>query len=80
MMPIIIWTCYFLLLQWYGIIENLPLQDIKSSILLVQNGKASSGNHMRQINTQYFCITDWVNMKEISALIGDPPRRWLLIL
>jgi hypothetical protein len=34
MMPIIIWTCYFLLLQGYGIVENLLLQDNKSSILL----------------------------------------------
>ncbi len=27
MMPIMIWTCYFLLSQGYGIIENLLLQD-----------------------------------------------------
>jgi len=26
MMPIIIWTCYFLLSQGYGIVENLLLQ------------------------------------------------------
>jgi hypothetical protein len=30
MMPIICWTCYFLLAQGYGIIENLLLQDNKS--------------------------------------------------
>ena len=40
MMPIICWTCYFLLPQGYGIIENLLLQDNKSSILLERNGKA----------------------------------------
>jgi hypothetical protein len=42
MMQIIIWTCYFLLLQGYGyrIVENLLLQDNKSSILLEKNGKA----------------------------------------
>jgi hypothetical protein len=34
MMPIIWWTCYFLLTQGYGVIENLLLQDNKSSILL----------------------------------------------
>jgi hypothetical protein len=28
-MPIIIWTRYFLLLQGYGIVENLLLQDNK---------------------------------------------------
>ena len=66
MMPIIIWTCYFLLLQGYGIVENLLLQDNKSSILLEQNGKALSSKRTRHINIQYFFITDWVNMKEIS--------------
>ncbi len=29
MMPIILWTCYFLLLQRYGMIESLLLQDNK---------------------------------------------------
>jgi hypothetical protein len=50
MMPIICWTCYFLLPQGYGIIENLLLLDNKSSILLEQNDKASSSKHTRHIN------------------------------
>jgi hypothetical protein len=33
MMPIILWTCYFLLSQGYEVIENLSLQDNKSSNL-----------------------------------------------
>jgi hypothetical protein len=68
MMPIICWTHYFLLSQGYGIIviENLLLQDNKSSILLEQNGRASSGKRTRHINIRYFFITDRVNMKEIS--------------
>jgi hypothetical protein len=37
MMPIMLWTCYFPLSQECGIIENLLLQDNKSSILLEQN-------------------------------------------
>ncbi len=66
MMPIICWTCYFLLSQRYGIIENLLVQDNRSSILLEQNGRASSGKRTRHINIRYFFITDQVNMKEIS--------------
>ncbi len=66
MMPIILWTCYFLLSEGYGIIENLLLQDNKSSILLERNGRASSSKHTRHINIQYFFISDWVNMKEVS--------------
>jgi hypothetical protein len=73
MMPIMLWTCYFLLSQGYGIVENLLLQDNKSLILLEQNGKASSGKRTRHINIQYFVITDRVNMKEIS--IGWCPTK-----
>jgi hypothetical protein len=66
MMPIMLWTCYFILSQGYGIVENLLLQDNKSLIQFEQNGKALSGMRTRHINIQYFFITDWVNMKEIS--------------
>jgi hypothetical protein len=66
MMPIICWTRYFLFSQGYEIIENLLLQDNKSSILLEQNGRSSSGKRTRHINIRYFFITDRVNMKEIS--------------
>ncbi len=52
--------------QGYGIVENLLLQDNKSSILLEKNGKASSGKRTRHINIRYFFITDRVNKKEIS--------------
>jgi hypothetical protein len=33
MMPIILWTCYFLLSLGYGVIENLLLQDNNSIFL-----------------------------------------------
>ncbi len=46
--------------------ENLLLQDNKSSILLERNRKASSGKRMRHINICYFFITDQVNMKEVA--------------
>jgi hypothetical protein len=58
MMPIIIWTRYFLLEQGYGVVENLLLQDNKSSILFERNGKASSGKCTRHINIRYFFIAD----------------------
>jgi hypothetical protein len=67
MMPIILWTQYFLLSQGYGIIENLLLQDNKSAILFEQNGKTSSSKRTRHINIWYFFVCDRVNMKEISV-------------
>ncbi len=66
MMPIILWTHYFLLSEGYGIIDNLLLQDNKSSILLERSGKASSGKRTRHINICYFFIMDQVNMKELT--------------
>jgi hypothetical protein len=66
MMPIILWTRYFLLSQGYGVVENLLLQDNKSSILLERNRWALSRKRMRHINIQYLFILDWVNMKELS--------------
>ncbi len=65
-MPIVLWTQYFLMAQGYGVMENLLLQDNKSSMLLERNGKASSGKHTRHINIWYFFITDRVNIKEIE--------------
>ncbi len=73
MMPIMLWTCYFLLSQGYGFVETLLLQDNKSSILLEKIGKASSGKRTRHINIRYFFITDRVNRKEI--IIGWCPTK-----
>jgi hypothetical protein len=66
MMPIVVWSRYFLMAQGYGVTQNLLLQDNQSSILLERNGKASSGKRTRHINIRYFFITDRVTMKEIE--------------
>ncbi len=50
MMPIIVWSCYFLMAQGYSVTQNLLLQDNKSSMLLEKNGKASSSKHTQHIN------------------------------
>jgi hypothetical protein len=50
MMPIVVWSLYFLMAQGYGVTQNLLLQDSKSSMLLERNGKASSGKQTRHIN------------------------------
>ncbi len=38
MMPIVVWSRYFLMAQGYGVTQNLLLQDNKSSMLLEKNG------------------------------------------
>ena len=66
MMPIVVWSRYFLMAQGYGVTQNLLLQDNKSSMLLENNGRASSGKRTRHINIRYYFVTDRVNMKEVA--------------
>ncbi len=66
MMPIVVWSRYFLMAQGYGVTQNLLLQDNQSSILLERNGRASSDKRTGHINIRYFFITDRVNMKEVE--------------
>jgi hypothetical protein len=66
MMPIVVWSWYFLMAQGYGVTQNLLLQDNRSSMLLERNGKASSGKRTQHINIRYFFITDRINTKEIE--------------
>jgi hypothetical protein len=66
----------FLFSQRYGVIENLLLQDNKSSILLEKNGKASSGKRTRHIKVYYFFITDQVNIQDLT--IGWCPMKQMV--
>ena len=50
MMPIVVWSHYFLMAQGYRVTQNLLLQDNKSSMLLEKNGRASSGKRTWHIN------------------------------
>jgi hypothetical protein len=60
-MPDIYWTHYFMKAQGCGVKDNMLFQDSQSSILLDNNGKASSSNHTKHINIHYLFITDQVN-------------------
>jgi hypothetical protein len=44
--------------QGYDVKDNILFQDNKSSILLENNGKASSSKRTKQINIRYFFITE----------------------
>ena len=50
----ILWTKLFMEAQGYKIRENILYQDNKSTILLLNNGKASLGKRTRAINIRYF--------------------------
>jgi hypothetical protein len=66
MMPIIVWSRYFLMAQGYGVTQNLLLHDNKSSMLLERKGKASSKKCTWHIKIQYFFLTDRINIKGVE--------------
>lgn len=65
-MPMVLWTRYFLDAQGYEVKDSKIYQDNMSSILLEKNGRASSGKQTRHINIRYFFIADRVRSKEVS--------------
>ena len=65
-MPQVLWTRYFLEAhQGYTISNSIVHQDNKSTILLAENGKASSGCCTRHINIRYFLVKDRVASGEV---------------
>ena len=56
----ILWTRLFMEAQGYGIEQNILYQDNKSTILLENNGKRSSGPRTRALNIRYFFLTDQI--------------------
>ena len=70
----ILWTKCFLEAQGYEVRENILYQDNKSMILLLNNGKASSGKRTRAINIHYFFLHDQQqkgNVKVEYCLMGE---------
>jgi hypothetical protein len=65
-MPQVLWTRYFLEAQGYGVNESIVYQDNKSTILLAENGKASSGRRTRHINIRYFFVKDRIASGELK--------------
>ena len=54
----ILWTKFFMEAQGYQIKRNVLFQDNKSTILLLKNGKRSSGKRTRALNIRYFFLHD----------------------
>ena len=56
----ILWTKYFLEEQWYSVKNTILFQDNKSTMLLLNNGKASSSKRTHHLNIRYFFLLDWI--------------------
>ena len=54
--------------QGYQIEENILYQDIKSTILLEENGRKSAGKRSRALNVRYFFLTDQVEKGNVKIV------------
>ena len=66
-MPLILWTNYFLEAQDYGTKETVLYQDNQSAILLEKNGRKSSSKRTKHINLRYYFVTDRIASKELQV-------------
>ncbi len=64
-LPLILWSKLFIEAQGYKMKDNVLFQENKSTILLANNGKASSGKRTRALNIRYFYITNKVKQGNI---------------
>jgi hypothetical protein len=78
MANLVLWTKLFMEAQGYKIQKNILYQDNKSTILLENNGKRSSGKRTRALNIRYFFLTDQVEKGNVvieycptTEMIGD---------
>ena len=62
----VLWTKLFMEAQGYQIKKNILYQDNKSTILLEENGKKSSGKRTRHLNIRYFFLTDQVEKNKVK--------------
>jgi hypothetical protein len=67
MSVMILWTKLFMEAQGYEIEKNILYQDNKSTILLEENGKRSSGKRTRAFNIRYFFLTDQIKKGNVQV-------------
>jgi hypothetical protein len=71
---LILWTKLFLKEQGYMVKDKILFQDNKSTMLLEENGKKSSGSRTRALNIHYFFLTDQIekgNVRIVHCPTGE---------
>ena len=67
-MPQVLWTCYFLEAQGYGVNDSIIYQDNQSAILLEKNGRKSSNKRTKHLNCRFYLIaTNQISNNELSV-------------
>jgi len=63
----ILWTRHFLAAQGIPVPFTTIYQDNKSTILLSDNGKASSSKHTKHLDVHYYFVTDHIKRGEVKV-------------
>jgi hypothetical protein len=79
-LPLILWARYFIEAQGYTVEENILYQDNKSTILLANNGRWSSGKRTKHIKSRYFYIKDKVDSGEVTVEHRGTKEMWSDVL
>ena len=64
-LPQILWTRNFLILQGYPVQKNIVYQDNMSAMLLENNGRKSSTKRTKHIELRYFFIHDQIQQDKV---------------
>ena len=67
-MPKCTWFRYFRIAQGEPIVEDILMQDNKSTMLLQKNGIFSVGKGSKHIHVRYFFVTDKIEKKELKLI------------
>ena len=74
----VLWCWLFIMGQGFNVHDNIVYQDNKSTMLLGNNGRHSSGKKTRHIEIRYYFITDHIKCKNVhleycptEAMISD---------
>ena len=67
MSTLILWTKLFMEAQGCKIKQNILHQDNRTTILLQNNGKRSSGQRTRAFNIRYFFLTDQIEKGNVTV-------------
>ena len=63
----ILWTRNFLAAQGIPVPVTTIYQDNKITILLSENGKASSSKHIKHLDVYYYFVTDRIKQGEVKV-------------
>jgi len=63
----VLWTRHFLAAQGESVPVTTIYQDNKSTILLSENGKASSSKHTKHLDVHYFFVTDQIKQGVVKV-------------